>query len=440
MTSIDRTALATDASTETGAPSLIILGGGASAVFVVVGLVEQAAKAGRVAPRITVVERESTVGLGIAYGRAEPHHLLNSPVGKMGVSEADPDGFLRWCRARGLDVGAGTFVPRRLFGEYVAEQFATIAAGSAGRIRHLRGDAAAAATTDDGVEVTLADGSRLTAEILVLAVGNPPPGTWPSSSTRVIQDPWGAGALAGVSDADRVLLIGTGLTMVDIATTLARRHPGIRLTATSRNLLIPRTHLTSPAAPGPGLADDLTALGDLISAVGRQVRSARTAGEPWQALIDGMRPQLNPIWARLSVADRRRFLAHVARFWDVHRHRMAPSVSAELGELRASGVLTLSRDVVETDFDLVINCTGPRSAATTGWNSLIDSLVRAGTVHADPLGLGLAARSDGALLDAGGNPSERLFAVGPALRGSLWETVAIPEIRQEVTRLAAALG
>jgi len=44
--------------------------------------------------------------------------------------------------------------------------------------------------------------------------------------------------------------------------------------------------------------------------------------------MDGLRPHWDMLWRRLPEHEQRRFLQHVARYWEVHRHRMAPQVAA----------------------------------------------------------------------------------------------------------------
>lgn len=425
--------------------SVVVVGGGAAAVFVTVALRERADALGLAAPLVTVVGREPVVGRGLAYGHAEPHHRLNSPARTMSVSPADDQGFVRWLDDQGWRdtggsaAGPGTYVPRMVYGDYLEAAFAALLRDAPDEVTFVHGEATSIRSEYGGVAastVELADGRALSADRVVLALGNLAPPPIRSTATRSIDDPWAAGAFDGITADDRVLLIGTGLTTVDVATSLARRVPGLHMTATSRRLLLPAVHLASPAAPGPGLGDDLTTLGAMISAFGRQIREAKAAGSPWQPILDGIRPQVGELWQRLSIADRRRFLEHAARRWDVHRHRMARSVWRELSELLDSKTLTLEADTGEAAFDVAVNCTGPASLASGGWSALVDGLLDAGLVRADPTGIGFEADASGALVTAAGEPSEHLFTIGSALKGALWESVAVPEVRQVAGRIA----
>jgi uncharacterized NAD(P)/FAD-binding protein YdhS len=93
---------------------------------------------------------------------------------------------------------------------------------------------------------------------------------------------------------------------------------------------------------------------------------------------------------------------------------------------------------VERVFGAVVTCTGPGSLAASR-HPLLRSLISHGLVRPDPLGLGLDARADGALLAADGSLAPGLYAIGPLLRGTLWETTAVPEIRAQAKALAAVL-
>lgn len=412
---------------------VVVIGGGAAGVLAAVALAGS--------PDVTsvfVVGRDERIGPGLAYGRAQPHHLLNSHAGRMSAVQSDATHFVRWCTARGLTVGPHDFAPRLLYGDYLAEVFTGLLAEGGGRVRAIRGEVVEAVPVKDGVVVRLADGTRLEAEAVVLAVGTPPPAAFPTS-TRIVADPWAPRALDTVAATDRALLIGTGLTAVDVATALARRDIRTRITATSRSLLLPRTHLDHHVPPGPGLPPSVSTLGEVVAAFSQRVRVARAEGRPWQAEVDGVRPQVNSVWAALSVDDRRRFVSRLARRWEVHRHRMAPSVAAEVGALISDGVLRLEAHADPAGFDVVIDCTGPRGVAAPGWSPLVSGLLAAGTVRPDALGIGLDVTAEGAVRDAAGRVSTRLFVLGTARRGSQWESTAVPEIRLHARAIADAM-
>lgn len=393
---------------------VVVVGAGASGV-----LTAAAASRHEAIAEIVLVGREERVGPGLAYGTAAPHHRLNSPAGRMGAWADEPGDFVRWSARTASPQADSEFSPRRLYGHYLEA-----VAASLPRTTVIRGEAVGLAA--DGV--VLADGRTVAADAVVLALGNPPPLGRRAPAASAIADPWAPGALDGVRG--RVLLLGTGLTMVDVATSLARADPATTMTATSRNLLLPRTHLDAPQPAGPGIGGEPASLGAVIRGFHDRLRS----GAAWQAEVDGVRPQVNALWAALDHDERVRFIRHVSRHWEVHRHRMSPVVAAELHGLLDSGRLTIGAP--DGEFDAVVDCTGPRPFAEPGWNPLVDALLASGAGRPDALGIGLDIGSDGRLRGA----AAPVYVVGPARRGTQWESTAIPEIRQHATEVAATVA
>jgi uncharacterized NAD(P)/FAD-binding protein YdhS len=343
--------------------------------------------------------------------------------------------------------------------------------------------------------VTLDDGRRLPAEHVILAVGNPPPrhpSDAPSpaySTSRYVRNPWAEEALRGIDPNAAVLIAGTNLTMVDVVVALARAgHVGI-LHAVSRHGLIPREH--GPAAPVRGSETVMTSLnGDSAASAGRgkepllpsRVREALRAlrveaarGSPmggeapgvpeaggWRAAIDALRPQTQRLWMGFSEEERSRFLRHARPYWEVHRHRGVPANLRDLRALSAKGRLIVraarivaleergpglavslaprgSATIETLEVARLINATGPEGDFVRAGIPVVDRLFRDGLARPGPLSLGLDATPQGALRDASGTASTFLSTLGPPLRGVLWETTAVPEIREQAARLAARL-
>jgi uncharacterized NAD(P)/FAD-binding protein YdhS len=211
--------------------------------------------------------------------------------------------------------------------------------------------------------------------------------------------------------------------------------------AVSRHGLLPLSHVDTPV-PGPEAgAPPVSGLGALI----RYVRARAGTGD-WRSTVDGLRPYANSVWSGLSHVERERFVRHVVRVWEVHRHRMAPPVAALIEGLRTSGALTVRAGTVAAvtgDGELlragalrvgtVVNCRGPAGVPTTG---LGRALLAAGLGRPAGVGPGLDVDAEGRLVDAAGRPSDRVFVIGPPRRGSWWETTAVPEIRAQARELA----
>jgi uncharacterized NAD(P)/FAD-binding protein YdhS len=444
-------------------PAIAIVGGGASGTLLAAHLL----RAG--AARVVLIERGDRIGRGVAYGTRCAGHLLNVPAASMSGIPEDPEHFLRFAREHHDSATAPTtFAPRMVYGAYLESLLAEserLAEPGATLLRR-RGEVIGIG----GGLLTLADGARLRTDRVVLALGNLPPrdpalaeGRWPDDPARYVRDPWSAGALERRA-AGPVLLVGTGLTMVDIALQLAAGAPGERIIALSRGGLRPHVHRSGGAPPSSGVPvpDPTPSLLALLRFVRTAAVVAEVGGGDWRDAVNALRSVTSDLWAALPPDEQRRFIARLARYWDVHRHRLAPEVAAGIEELTQSGQLALSGGRIQSvrpDGDAllvsvreragghtrtlrvasIVNCTGPNGDVRSGGSRLLEALCAAGTVRPHPLALGLDTCSDGAVRDAQGRASQSLFAIGPLRRGELWETTAVPEIRAQAHALAQRL-
>lgn len=455
---------------ETPAGTVAVVGGGLSGTVF-------ALKLSRARPdlRVVLVEESRRPGRGLAYGACSPRHLLNVPVSRMETGLEPP--FIDWLRARPNEIAdaltesggdlSAAFVQRTLFGAYLQERLAAARTDGTGPgVQVLRGRVAAA--LDDGRRgVRLEDGRAIEAATVVLATGNLPPSppgrtdAWFYDTPLFVADPWAADAFDHLDPAAPILLVGTGLTMVDVALKLAEHgHTGPML-AVSRRGLVPKAHMAGGAWP-PFLKDHI---GErpmaLLTRVRAEVAAAEGEGMPWQRVFDAARPAIAAIWSRWSLKDRRQFLRHLRARWDIHRHRTAPRIDAALQSLLASGQLRIrgarlarfalnGADEVKVTLRprgggeetyaaaRVVNCTGPASALDQLAIPLIESLRAKGLIKPDVLGLGLES-ADCALIEASGAVSTWLYALGPLTRPAWWEITATPEIVVQVDRLVARL-
>lgn len=450
---------------------VLITGGGASGTLLAAQLLRQA----RTPLRVLWVDRTGGFTRGLAYGAAEPCHLLNVPAANMSGLAESPGHLLAWREREHGSVEPGEFLPRLDYGRYLAALLEEACAGAAPgvRLERLRAEVVGLRELEGGaqggwVEAELASGERLRARLGVLAPGNsaPEPPRVPDGGAfgtgRYVATPWRPAALDRLPRGAPLLLLGTGLTMVDVVLSLrARGHTG-PLHALSRHGLLPQVH--APPAPRPGLPP-LTALPEgrslrtLVRAFREEVERAGPDG--WRPVLDGLRPRTAALWQGLSREDRRRFLRHVRAYWETHRHRLPPQVAGLLQALQAQGQLRVEagrlvrvapledglritwrprgeRTERSLDVAALINCTGPATDVRRLDTPLLGQLLEAGLARADAYGLGLETRA-GALVGTGGRPSPRLFALGPLRRAELWESTAIPEIRVQARALASTL-
>lgn len=445
------------------ARSVAIVGNGAAGALLVTSLLREAVREGT-AMRVEWIG-DGPTGRGIAYATTRPWHRLNVAAAGMSLAEADTS-FPDWLEAHPAEAqGSDPFAPRHAFGSYLLEVLDAARRDAAGLV-DVREHACRAVdlqVDEAGVRLGLDSGGEVRACRAVLALGPfPGPGLPGSDETvmahpRVVADPWDGG-LDDIDGEATVLLVGTGLTMVDVALSIGRSAPDARMLAVSRTGLLPRDHDPDEAAtstpavrPGPGLGLDR-----LVGAVEAAVDEAP---ERWRDVVDGLRPVTQGLWRALPDTDRRRFLVEQARRWEVHRHRMAPSVAAELhglvdaGRLRTGAARVRHIEVIgerlrvhldgddgprTVDADRVVSCTGAQDDPATVDDPLVAGLLERGHARAHPLGLGFDTDADGALRTTTGAHG-RLHTLGTPRRGELYETTAVPEIREQAEALGRLL-
>ena len=424
-----------------------IVGGGFSGAMLAARLAETGMAS-------ILIDRTGHFGPGLAYSTPFEGHLLNVRAKRMTAVEVRPDDFVAWLKdACGWRADPDGFAPRRFYGEYLQHRLNSVRLARPGLIQLVTGEVTAVEA--DGVR--LADGQRIKAGAVVLATGNPAPKTTRGWSRRVIGDPWAGDALDRIGAQDDVIIIGSGLTMVDIVLWLeANRYTG-RIRALSRRGLMPRAHGVHHDAPTPPTRT-LTA-GPLSRRLGEARRLA--ADGNWRGVMEGLRPITTDLWSEADPATRARWLRHLRAWWDVHRHRIPTETSEAIGRLKAAGRLEVSAGRVEQIVadangvavhwrprdgsdqppirgDWLIDCTGPGHNPAT--DPLTGPLIAGGRARLGPLGLGLDLDADARLIGADGTADGRLFALGPPGFEAFWETTAVPDIRKRIERLADCLA
>lgn len=448
--------------------TIAIIGGGAAGTLIAVQLLRRSAPG----LRIVLIERDQAVGPGLAYGTENEDHRLNVPAGQMIGLPDRPWDFLEWVREENPETEPQEYLARRKFGRYLVDLLdRTERESDRVVLERVRGEAVAVEAGRPGEPslVKLDDGTEILADRVVLALGNAKPGPVPKldpallDSPRYVSDPWAEGALDGALNEESVLLVGTGLTMVDMAISLGGPG-GPDLHAVSRHGLLPRAHGDAMPIRGRPVAlpDDRCSLTELTSRLLTEIAVAGVRGEDWRIAFDSLRPITNDLWRSLDQRDQKRFVTDLSRIWGVHRHRMAPRVALRLERLKVNRRLrvqaaTIDRIAPEGEriavdlrlnsfdaeehlvVDRVINCTGPTWDPRKLDHPLVKNLLEGGLVRADALGIGFDVDIDGALVDNEASPSEWLFAIGPLRNGVLLETTAVPEIGQQAELLSDLL-
>jgi uncharacterized NAD(P)/FAD-binding protein YdhS len=446
---------------------ILIIGGGFSGTMLAVHLLRHTGLC------IGVVDRGTLPGRGLAYGSPHRFHLLNVPAGEMSAWPDAPDDFLSWARTHfDAALQARSFPPRSIYGAYVGSLLeATLDEFGKQRFQWIRDEARSLHRRKARLAVQTNLGTELLASVVVLATGNFPPGNprlpgLKTSASLYFQFAWAKNVLEDLPTTGSVLMLGSGLTSVDLIMALkSRGYRGI-IHVLSHKGLFPRPRRQQrPDEPWPLFWDETSprTVRGLLRLIRNQVRAAAAQGINWRAVIDSLRPVTQEIWRSLPIEEQRRFVRHARAYWDVHRHRVAPEIADLLDDMRSDGLVRLHTGTVtqysESDHraevhywdrgtrnektlrvDRVINCSGSETDCRSIEESFITSLVVQGFARPDRLFLGVDVNEHGALIDYNGMPSHRLYAIGPVRKGCFWETTAVPEIRVQAAALAEHLA
>ena len=385
----------------------------------------------------------------------------------MSAFDDRPDDFVAFLAMQsGVDASAlaGRFATRRDYGRYLQARLAEVDGHAALDLRAT--SAVDVVPGEGGYAIRLADGEALSARVVVLAPGNLPAGL-PCAGDALAPDhvveAWQYDVVAAIDPADDVCIVGAGLSMVDTLLTLqANGHRG-RIVALSRHGLMPLSHApgTQPQAGG---IDALLPLG--VRARMRLLRewadAALAQGGRWQDALERLRPQVKALWAAWPASEQRRFLRHAVRHWDIHRHRIAPEVGDIVDSMRAQGRFVLhagrvgaieatADGRVRIDWhprgggsgahcivDRVVNATGTEKRIDRAPGPLLPALQARGLVRPGPHGIGIDTNASGQALGADGQPVPGLWTLGALRIGTLWESVAMPELRGQAAGVAAA--
>jgi uncharacterized NAD(P)/FAD-binding protein YdhS len=448
--------------------TIAIIGGGFSGTLLAVQLLRIGAD---IPLTVYLIDKNIHKNLGMAYATSDPEHLLNVPAASMSPFVDDPLHFYWWLQVQGHAFSTDDFVPRYIYGKYMQE----VGQNTLDRLKpnhrfHIVTDEAIhLLPTREQTEVILASGESIYCHKAVLALGNFPPAhlRLPESAYqydgRYYRNPWDKQAFKKLRPEANVLLIGTGLTMIDMVRTLKRREHKGNILAVSRHGQLPLVHQSADTYPSfQEEIEQCTSLTSVLATVKKHLKTARENGQNWMSVIDALRPVTQGIWVSMSLEDKKRFLRHIAHRWTIARHRMPESSAAIIQQMEQTEQLQIKagritaitpggkgmyvqyfdkkkRQTEHFNASLILNCTGPEGNLACIDNLLLKNLLAAGILRNDPLHLGIHATPEGAIISQKGAIWENIFTLGPPMKGTLWECISVPEIRQQAYDLAQTL-
>jgi uncharacterized NAD(P)/FAD-binding protein YdhS len=438
--------------THSMSPHVLVVGAGFSGLLTALHLLSSSERL-----TVTLVERRSAFALGAAYDTGNADHLLNVRLENMSAFPGDPGHLSRWLAEQSSWESSGAFITRGTYGRYLRSLLTEALSTRGDRLTLAHGEVIDLDRVDGRWRASVRGARSIDADVVVLALGNQEPHRPAGideavlASGRYVPDPWAIDFRS--IEAQSVLLIGAGLTMVDVA--VALRQHGPQMMAVSRHGLLPRAHASA------GVTPIRTRFEGSPLAVLRQVRRAVRSTD-WREVFDAVREDARRLWAAWSTDERGRFLRHLRPLWEVHRHRLAPTMARRVSHMIAAGELSVvagkivdlahkegrvratwrprgrRSERVDT-FDLVVNCTGPLGAVSVSQAPLIQRLLARSHAQADPLGLGFRVQQDSSLVTGDGGAHVDLFAVGPLTRGAFWEMTSVPDLRLQAQLVAEAI-
>lgn len=424
---------------------VLIIGGGASGVIAAYHVLKETHL------KVGIIEPAKALGLGQAYAAPYDWLVLNVPATKMIIDVNAPDAFFEWAKAQASlkklfnkkDPGY-SFLPRSAFAKFLQDSIKPYL--KTDRLTWIRADAKNIQKTKKIFQVKT-NKKTITAKTVFLCTGLAKPRvlkpTQKLKSSVFMANPWNYTDAKKFIGKKYIAILGTGLTMID--TVLSLKYLGFKgkIIALSRHGLIPRPHAAKPIA-----AQTINQLPtkDLLGSL-QYIR--KISAKNFIPVIDGLRPHVQTLWQTLTLKQQRQFFRHLATFWDVHRHRIAPQPAALIQKLiRAKKLLIIKGRVKAVVHkrnklylttsqnksilvDAVINCLGPGAITDM---PLIKKLIKNKIVRMDKLGLGLDVTKNSESVCC-----PQLIIIGQLARGTRLEITAVPEIAKQITAAAKRL-
>lgn len=445
---------------------VIIIGGGLSGVLAAMQLAQSSN-----GPEVLMVEKiPELLGRGVAYQYDFTHQPLNVVAGGMSLFPDRPMDFVEWLESNHFkynhlvdSISPQKFIPRKIFGDYILENLERVQHEAANRLQIRIDEAISILDFGSQKTVVLASGTALHVDHVILALGNFPPADLFSQDSPVQNDPryyaspWSDKVYSQIKGNEDILLIGSGLTAVDIVLGLILRRFKGKVTMLSRrgrlplphDLFHPVFHIAEPDIKHPRKM--LLWIRDLIR---------KNPEVPWPSVMDGLRPFTQKIWLKWTPDEKKYFLQKIRPYWEIARHRIPENSASLLKKMMNAGQLELKKGyivnampgddgieiVYRTEgndirqvFHKVINCTGPESNYRKIRFPIISDLIGRGKVTADELGLGIQCTPEGRIINEQGKIEEGLWCIGPMRKSVLWETTALRELREQASELAKFL-
>lgn len=410
---------------------------------------------------VVLCDKSGSFGAGPAYSTPFDYHLLNVRAQDMSAFEDKPAHFTDWVTANPDRLSyfdqhkplGEQFAPRKLYYDYLQWLIKDLCSDHAlFKITFESAEVIDVEARERGALLVFSDQRRIPVDKVILAMGNHLPASFPfplADDIQRIANPWDYQAVNDIPKDAPVLIIGTGLSMIDAVLTLHHQQHKGAIYAVSRHGLLPLPHADNrPAHPLDAVTGEQS-LRVLTAYLRRVSESHSQEGGDWRSIINSVRTRIPDIWQKMSLVDKKRFLRHMVSYWNIHRHRVHTTIMDLLTQMSEQGQLVVmsgrvqsvqsglaniqlrhGRGVKQVPVKWVINCMGPTQTFSADTSPLVKALLRRDMVSLDALQLGLNISPLAA---------ETMYALGAPTKGATWEIGAVPELRRQIFALARHL-
>jgi uncharacterized NAD(P)/FAD-binding protein YdhS len=448
-----------------------IIGGGFSGI----SLAAQLAIAAKSSVKVLVFNIEYPVARGVAYQHIALEHLLNVPAQSMSFYADKPLDFIKW-----LDVHYpadflsnenshhNAFVPRAIFGQYVSDSFNKLLLNSSINYMLIEQSVSDINILPNKFNIITSVGEIFTCDKIVLATGNQEPEhpAFLNVSTAdpfFFNNPWKPNAWKNLNKQDNIVMIGSGLTMADLVLSILKTGFEGKFIVVSHKAHLPMPFMVDEpvASFAVEIKPDIS-LAEVFRLVKTKIKEAVANNLSPGSVISGLRPYTQQLWSGFSTEEKRRFIRHLRPLWMVNRHRLPLEIFTIIKHLIEQKRILLfkgkinaivanengaevhihqnpSGEIVSYHAQRIINCTGPQSRLQNTKSPLLKKLEEEKIICNDRFELGLKTTPEGRVCLHDGGIRANMFAMGSLLKGTLWETTAVPEIRKQAELLAMHL-
>lgn len=447
--------------------TICIIGGGFSGISSAIQLIKKTTNI-----QITIIDNKS-IAKGIAYNPYSNKHLLNVVTSKMSIFDDEPNDFLNWVLSKepykneDREILSQSFLPRKLYGEYLTEtweEYINIAANKNIKLNIFNDTAIDMDITDSIITIITKNNQKIISDYCILATGNDIPKN-PNiknnefySSKYYFKNPWDINSVVNVYNNLPILILGNGLTMVDTVLGLIEKGFKGEIYSISPNgfNILSHKHIGLKYTK---LNDELNtklSLYELVKLINKHIKNVKKYGISAEPIIDALRPHIQEIWQNLSLCEKKSFISRLRHLWGVARHRLPQHTQEKIQSLRLnnklhiiSGKLINMEDFysyVGVDYidkktnkfnklkvSRVINCTGPNTIINDKpEDDFLKNCLIKGIIKQDELNLGICADTKTLKVKTKNDEiHNNLFVIGTLLRGELWETTAVNELRKQ---------